>query len=78
MTLSYSKIIIMIIITYQTSTRNPFDGPAATNIGTFYKTWPASAELYRVLWGLAIAKHDNLTLPNDMSFWWLLFKLFKF
>jgi len=40
MILSYSKIIIMIIMTYQTNTRNPFDGPAATNIGTFDITWP--------------------------------------
>jgi hypothetical protein len=34
MTSSYSKIII-IIMTYQTNIRNPFNGPAATNIGTF-------------------------------------------
>jgi hypothetical protein len=29
----------MIILAYQTNTRNPFDGPAATNIGTFDITW---------------------------------------
>ena len=40
MTLSYSKTIIIIIMTYQTNIRNPFNDPAATNIGTFDITWP--------------------------------------
>ena len=39
MKLSYSKIIIMIIMKYQTNTRNKFNGPAATDIGTFDITW---------------------------------------
>ena len=48
-------------MTYQTNTRNPFDGPAATNIGTFDITWPSISRVVWVLLGSCITADSQCT-----------------